>query len=276
MTGIPEDAAGQGVKWRMGRVLAFANQKGGVGKTTTVVNLSACLGELGQRVLVVDADAQGNCTTGLGVDKRSLPATLYEVILDQAIASDVLLHTAVKGVDLLPANVELAGAEIELVSAPSRERRMADVLRRMKPLYDLVLIDCPPSLGLLTLNALVAADSVLVPLQCEYYALEGLSQLVHTLRRVAAGLNPGLEISGAFLTMFDARTNLSAQVMADAKAFFGDRLFRTVIPRNVRIAEAPSHGLPIGAYDPHSKGAEAYLELAREVLEREQRQERVG
>jgi len=260
----------------MGRVLAFANQKGGVGKTTTVVNLSACLGELGQHVLVVDADAQGNCTTGLGVDKRSLPATLYEVILDQAIATDVLLHTPVKGVDLLPANVELAGAEIELVSAPSRERRMADVLMRMKPVYDLVLIDCPPSLGLLTLNALVAADSVLVPLQCEYYALEGLSQLVRTLRRVAAGLNPGLEISGAILTMFDARTNLSAQVMADAKAFFGDRLFRTVIPRNVRIAEAPSHGMPIGAYDPHSKGAEAYLELAREVLEREQRQERVG
>lgn len=260
----------------MGRALAVANQKGGVGKTTTVVNLAASLGELGQRVLAVDADAQGNCTTGLGVDKRSLSSTLYEVILDQAVASDVLVHTTCKGVDLLPANVDLAGAEIELVSAPSRERRLADVLRRMKGLYDLVLIDCPPSLGLLTLNALVAADGVLVPLQCEYYALEGLSQLVRTLRRVAASLNPGLEISGAFLTMFDARTNLSAQVMAEAKAFFKERLFHTVIPRNVRIAEAPSHGMPIGAYDPHSKGAEAYLELAREVLERERRQERVG
>ena len=253
----------------MGRVLAVANQKGGVGKTTTVVNLAASLGELGKKVLVVDADAQSNATTALGIEKRKLTSTLYEVLLDQAVASDTILRTPFGGVDLLPANVDLAGAEIELVSASGRERRMRDMLRRVKLGYDLVLIDCPPSLGLLTLNAFVAADSLLVPIQCEFFALEGLSQLVGTIRRIQAGLNPGLDIGGALLTMYDSRTNLSSQIAEEARSFFKSRLFRTVIPRSVRLSEAPSHGVPITVYDQRSKGAEAYLDVAREVIERE-------
>lgn len=259
----------------MGRVLAVGNQKGGVGKTTTVVNLAASLGEMGSRVLVVDADAQSNATTGLGVDKRSLRSSLYEVLLDQAVASETIVPSGFRGVDLLPANMDLAGAEIELVGASGRERRMRDVLRRLKLGYDLVLIDCPPSLGLLTLNAFVAADALLVPIQCEFFALEGLSQLLGTIRRIQAALNPTLEIAGALLTMYDARTNLSAQIAEEARKFFKDRLYRTAIPRSVRLSEAPSHGQPITVYDPKSKGAEAYAELAKEVLERE-RQEGAG
>lgn len=259
----------------MGRVLAVGNQKGGVGKTTTVVNLAASLGEMGSRVLVVDADAQSNATTGLGVDKRSLRSSLYEVLLDQAVASETIVPSGFRGVDLLPANMDLAGAEIELVGASGRERRMREVLRRLKLGYDLVLIDCPPSLGLLTLNAFVAADALLVPIQCEFFALEGLSQLLGTIRRIQAALNPTLEIAGALLTMYDARTNLSAQIAEEARKFFKDRLYRTAIPRSVRLSEAPSHGQPITVYDPRSKGAEAYAELAKEVLERE-RQEGAG
>lgn len=255
--------------------MAVANQKGGVGKTTTVVNLAACLGQLGKPVLVVDGDAQGNATTGLGVNKRELGSTLYEVLLDQTVATDAIVHTAFAGVDILPSNVNLAGAEIELVNVAGRERRLKDILRRLKDRYELILIDCPPSLGLLTLNALVAADGILVPIQCEFYALEGLSQLIGTVRRIQGSFNPDLDIEGVVLTMFDGRTNLSTQVADEVRRFFKDKVFSTVIPRNVRLSEAPSHGQPISTYDAHSKGAELYAELAREVLQREH-QEGVG
>lgn len=252
----------------MTRVIAIANQKGGVAKTTTAVNLSACLGELGKRVLLVDLDPQGNATSGLGVAKQKLNQCIYNVLIEDLSLERVIQNTDFKGLKIAPARIVLAGAEIELVNQMSREGKLARSLQSLKFDYDLVLIDCPPSLGLLTLNALTAATDVLIPIQCEYYALEGLTLLMNTLERVRKHLNPNLNIIGALLTMFDARTNLSIQVVDEVKKYFKQRVFRTIVPRNVRLGEAPSHGKPIVYYDGRSKGAEVYRDLAEEVLER--------
>jgi chromosome partitioning protein len=257
----------------VGRTIACANQKGGVGKTTTVVNLATSLALSGRRVLVVDLDPQGNATSGFGVDRASLSDTLYDVILGDRDLDSVIVPTGVGGCDLAPASVSLAGAEVELASAPQRERRLGRTLAPIRDRYDEILIDCPPSLGLLTVNALTTADAVLIPTQCEYYALEGLSQLIATLNLVRDNLNPSLEIEGVILTMFDARTNLSADVASEVRGHFGDAVFETVVPRSVRLSEAPSFGMPIARYRPDSRGAVAYAELAREVLERQARRE---
>jgi chromosome partitioning protein len=240
-----------------------------VGKTTTHVNLTACLAQAGKKVLAVDMDPQGNTTSGLGIDKHNLPLTVYELLMSGAYLEQVRVETKVEGLWLLPANINLSGAEIELIDHPSREYALKSILTHAKYLYDYIFIDCPPSLNLLTLNALCAADSVLVPIQCEYYALEGLTQLMHTIGLVQRRLNPRLTIEGAVFTMFDARTNLSVQVVDQVKQHFTSRIFSTIIPRNVRLSEAPSHGLPITLYDPGSKGAEAYINLAREIIENE-------
>ena len=256
----------------MARIVAIANQKGGVGKTTTTINLAASLALADKRVLVVDVDPQGNLTSGLGQKGKSAPgATIYEALTGPdpvPDASRYVIPTSVDGMMLIPADGNLTGAEIELVSLPEREGRLRGVLTPLRAAFDYILIDCPPSLGLLTLNALVAADAILIPLHCEYFALEGLADLVGTLRRVRAVLNPELEIEGVLLTMFDERTNLGQQVATDVRQFFKDKVFRTVIPRNVRLGEAPSHGMPVILYDVKSRGAEAYLALAREVLAR--------
>lgn len=256
----------------MSRLIAVANQKGGVGKTTTTINLAASLAVLGQRVLVVDVDPQGNLTSGLGQKgKAAEGGTIYDALTRHAAAADVrpfILPTGIDRLSLVPADQHLTGAEIELVPLPHREERLRTLLASVRDMYDDILIDCPPSLGLLTLNGLVAADAVLIPLHCEYFALEGLADLVGTMRRVRAALNPSLDIEGVLLTMLDERTNLGQQVARDVRGFFKQKVFRTVIPRNVRLGEAPSHGMPILLYDPKSRGAEAYLALAREVLER--------
>jgi chromosome partitioning protein len=251
----------------VGRIIAVANQKGGVGKTTTSVNLSACLAEAGKRVLLIDIDPQGNATSGLGIDRKSLKASVYDLLLEDMSPLDAMVSTSVKGLSLVGATIDLAGAEIELVPRISRENRLKRVLDPVKDQFDFVLMDCPPSLGLLTINALTASDSILIPIQCEYYALEGLTQLMDTFKLVREALNPRLEVEGVLLTMFDGRTNLSIQVVEDVKRFFRGKVYRTIVTRNVRLSEAPSHGLPITAYDPKSKGAEAYSELAREVIE---------
>ncbi|HEY5635983.1 MAG TPA: ParA family protein [Burkholderiales bacterium] len=250
----------------MTRVFAVVNQKGGVGKTTTSVNLSAALAQQGQRVLLVDADPQGNATMGSGVDKRTLQQTLYHVVLGLSNPDTAIQKATRGGYDLLPANRELAGAEIELVELEQREARLAAALAMVSADYDAILIDCPPSLSLLTLNALVAAQLVLIPMQCEYYALEGLSDLVGTIKRVRAKLNPRLEIAGLLRTMYDPRNTLSQQVSQQLESHFGDKVYRTLVPRNVRLAEAPSHGVPAVIWDPGSKGAQAYLALAGEIL----------
>ncbi|MCD6041974.1 MAG: 4Fe-4S iron sulfur cluster binding s, NifH/frxC family protein [Burkholderiales bacterium] len=253
----------------MPRVIAVVNQKGGVGKTTTSVNLAAAIAQAGRRVLLVDLDPQGNATMGSGVDKRTVTRTVYHVLLGLGEISGIRIRAERGGYDLLPANRDLAGAEVELVELPAREARLRTALERIAADYDFIFIDCPPSLSLLTVNALVAAQRVLIPMQCEYYALEGLSDLVGTVKRVRANLNPGLEIAGLLRTMYDPRNTLSQQVSQQLEAHFGDKVYRTVVPRNVRLAEAPSYGVPAVLWDPASKGAQAYAALAAEVLERE-------
>ena len=250
----------------MGKIIAFANQKGGVGKTTTAVNLAAALAEQGKKVLVCDFDPQGNATSGFGIDPRSLKTSVYELTVCDAPVEEGIIKT--KWVDVIGANVNLAGAEIDLIELDRREYRLKMVLDQLRDAYDFIFIDCPPSLGLLTLNSLCAADSFLVPLQCEYYALEGLTQLMTTVRAVQRGLNQGIKMEGVLLTMFDGRTNLSIQVVEEVTRHFGKKVFATVVPRNVRLSEAPSHGEPITAYDRYCRGAEAYMALAQEFLRR--------
>lgn len=252
----------------MSRIIAITNQKGGVGKTTTAVNLAAGLAHLAQRVLLVDLDPQGNATMGSGIDKRGLGRTVYHVLLGQASGSDVIQRSSPGGYDLLPANRDLAGAEVEMVGIAQRETRLKDELRALHARYDYVLIDCPPALNMLTVNALAAADAVLIPMQCEYFALEGLTDLVNTIKKVKAGINPRIEIEGLLRVMFDPRNTLAQQVSDQLKGHFGAKVFDTVIPRNVRLAEAPSHGLAALAYDRGSKGAQAYLRLAEEFIAR--------
>ncbi len=247
------------------KVLAIVNQKGGVGKTTTAVNLGACLAGLGKKVLVVDVDPQGNTTSGLGVNRYRLKKCIYSVLIEDAPVDAVILPTSITDLELIPATIRLAGAEIELVLVMQREVKLREALAPLRASYDYILLDCPPSLGLLTLNALTAATGVLIPIQCEYYALEGLSQLMNTIKLVQRHLNPGLTIEGALLTMFDSRTNLASQVVEEVRAYFKEKVYKTIIPRNVRLSEAPSHGQAITQYDPKSKGAEVYQELAKEV-----------
>ena len=250
----------------MGRIIAVVNQKGGVGKTTTAVNLTAALHEAGKRVLLCDFDPQANATSGLGLDKRHLRHSIYDVIINNTPAKDAIVHTDFG--DVLPSTADLAGAAVELVSLPSPNYRLRDALETVKDQYDLIFIDCPPSLELLTLNSLCAADSILVPVQCEYYALEGLTDLMTILRMVKRKLNPKLEIFGVALTMFDGRTNFSTQVAQEVRRHFPGKVYATVIPRNVRLAEAPSHGLPVTVYDKHSRGAQAYKAMAQEIIEK--------
>ena len=254
----------------MGRTIAIANQKGGVGKTTTAVNLSACLAEKGKKVLAVDFDPQGNTTSGLGIDKNSLNITIYEMMIGEAEIEECIKKSVVKDLDVLPSNVNLAGAEIELIGIEEKEYILRNQIEKIKDKYDYIIIDCPPSLNTLTVNAMTTADTVLVPIQCEYYALEGLTQLIHTINLVKERLNPELEIEGVVFTMYDARTNLSLQVVENVKQNLKQTIYKSIIPRNVRLAEAPSHGMPINLYDPKSAGAEGYRDLADEVLEREQ------
>ena len=254
----------------MGKAIAIFNQKGGVGKTTTNVNLAACLAFKGKKVLILDIDSQGNTTSGIGIKKKGLQTTLYDILIDDSLQPETaIMKTCIKNLDIIPASMKLAGAEIELVQLEGREKRLKKAIEKIKPKYDYIFIDCPPSLGLLSINSLTAVDSVLIPIQCEFYALEGVSQLMSTIELVQKGLNPNLEIQGVILSMFDSRTNLSIQVVEEVKKYFREKVYSTIIPRNVRLAEAPSYGLPIIEYDRKSKGAEAYLEFADEFLELE-------
>mgnify|MGYP004499577163 FL=1 len=249
----------------MGKVISVANQKGGVGKTTTTVNLSTLLAKKGKKVLLIDTDPQGNATSGLGVEKE-VDLSVYDVLVGDTEINETIQDTAVKNLKVCPSNISLAGAEVELVSMMSREQRLKTKLDVVKDEYDYILIDCPPSLGLITLNAFTASDTVLIPVQCEYFALEGLGQLLNTINLVKKHLNKNIEIEGALLTMYDARTNLSNQVVKEVKKYFEDKVYKTVIPRNVRLSEAPSYGMPISIYDPRSKGAKAYEKFTREFL----------
>ena len=253
----------------MGRIIAIANQKGGVGKTTTAINLAACLAEAGKKILLIDCDPQGNATSGLGIDKDYLENSIYEVLLDECgIRQAMQAVDGVENLTVLPSNVNLAGAEVELLEVEDKEYILSNTVDYIRDDYDYILIDCPPSLNILTVNAMTTADSVLVPIQCEYYALEGISQLIHTVELVKERLNPDLTIDGVVFTMYDARTNLSADVVASVRENLNTKVYNTIIPRNVRLAEAPSHGLPIHLYDSRSSGAESYRNLAREVIER--------
>lgn len=252
----------------MSKVITIANQKGGVAKTTTSINLAAALSQLGSKVLLVDFDPQGNTSSGVGIDKNALDKSVYDAVVNNVPAEMLLVKNVRLNLDVLPAKMDLAGAELELVTAISREVRLKDTLEEVRSGYDYVIIDSPPSLGLLTINALTAADEYIVPIQCEYYALEGLSQLLNTIKLIQKSLNPRLKLCGIIMTMYDYRTNLSKQVVDDVRASFGKQVFQTVIPRNVRLSEAPSYGVSIIDYDPKSKGAESYLEMAKEVLAR--------
>lgn len=249
----------------MGKVISIANQKGGVGKTTTSVNISAILAKKGKKVLLIDTDPQGNATSGLGIEKQ-IDTSIYDVLIGETNIEDAVQDTQIKNLKVCPSNINLAGAEVELVSMMSREYRLKEKLEEIKEKYEYIIIDCPPSLGLITLNAFTASDSVLIPVQCEYYALEGLGQLIKTIELVKKHLNKNLEIEGAVLTMYDARTNLSNQVVKEVKSYFDNRVYKTVIPRNVRLSEAPSYGMPISVYDPRSKGAKCYEKLVREII----------
>lgn len=251
----------------MGRIIAVANQKGGVGKTTTATNLSACLAEKGKKVLAIDIDPQGNMSSGLGIDKNEVENTVYELILEESSLEDCIIENVLENVSLLSSNVNLAGAEIELIGIEDKEFILKKQIEKVRENYDFIIIDCPPSLNTLTVNAMTTADTVLVPIQCEYFALEGLSQLIHTINLVRERLNPTLEIEGVVFTMYDARTNLSLQVVENVKENLNQTVYKSIIPRNVRLAEAPSHGKPITLYDTKSAGAEAYRDLAEEVIE---------
>lgn len=250
----------------MGRIIAIANQKGGVGKTTTAINLSACLAEKGQKVLAIDMDPQGNMSSGLGLDKDSIDKTIYDMIIGESDVEEVINHGTIDNLDILPSNVDLSAVEIELIDVDNKEFVVRDAIQKIRDNYDYIIIDCPPSLSLLTINAMTTADSVLVPIQCEYYALEGLSQLIHTVELVKERLNSTLEIEGVVFTMYDARTNLSLQVVENVKDNLQQNIYKTIIPRNIRLAEAPSYGTPINQYDPKSAGAENYMRLAEEVI----------
>ena len=253
----------------MGRTIAIANQKGGVGKSTTAINLSSCLGEMGQKVLTIDMDPQGNTTSGMGVEKNEVENTIYELLLGESKLEDCIFPLNFDNLSLIPSNVNLAGAEIELIGVEDKEFILKNAIDQVRDQYDFIIIDCPPSLNMLTINAMTTADTVLVPIQCEYYALEGLSQLMHTIELVQERLNPELEMEGVVFTMYDARTNLSLQVVENVKDSLDQNIYKTIIPRNVRLAEAPSYGLPITLYDKRSVGAESYRLLAEEVLHRE-------
>lgn len=254
----------------MARIIAIANQKGGVGKTTTAINLSACLAEKKRKVLAIDIDPQGNTSSGLGIDKNNISNSIYQMIIGECSLEDCRIHTPIEHLDLLPSNVNLAGAEIELIGVEGREYILKKEVDKIRDEYDFIIIDCPPSLNTLTVNAMTTADTVLVPIQCEFYALEGLTQLIHTINLVKQRLNPDLEMEGVVFTMFDARTNLSLQVVENVKSNLKQNIYKTIIPRNVRLAEAPSHGLPINLYDTKSAGADGYRQLAMEVIEKDE------
>ncbi len=250
----------------MGKVVSIANQKGGVGKTTTSINLSTILAKKGKKVLMIDADPQGNASSGVGIDREEIEVSVYDALINDVSIDDIVKKTNVKNLSICPSNINLAGAEVELVSMMSREHRLKEKLDEVKENYDFIIIDCPPSLGLITLNAFTASDSVLIPVQCEYYALEGLGQLLNTISLVKKHLNKDIEIEGALLTMYDIRTNLSNQVVKEVKKYFNDKVYKNVIPRNVKLSEAPSYGMPISVYDPRSKGAKSYEKFVREFI----------